>query len=100
MSPLQQIVWVLTSISTFLAKPFQLVEHSQQAFSLRTDRLRPLWRNDSLRLNTRNPDAVSFHVDPSHNYAWTPVLLGRMALLPDFYGRLLTQNELQLRDSA
>jgi len=73
---LRRVIWFLIMSFITLVLSDRVIAHEQQAFSLRSNRSRPLWRNTTSQLSRRNPDAVSFHVDPNHNYAWTPVQLG------------------------
>ena len=68
-------------IATLIAFVDPNQEVARQQFSLRPHRNEPLWRNTTSRLQSRNPDAVSFHVDPNHNYAWTPVQLGGSSMI-------------------
>lgn len=69
-------IWLLLPLSSAIARSIRKAAGEQKPFSLQTDRSKPPWSNTTSRLHRRNPDAVSFHVDPNHNYAWTPIQLG------------------------
>lgn len=99
MSRLYQILWVLITISIALSLPNHKVAREQQVFSITTTKLsertplgrqslkvengqqRPMWRNTTSQLFRRNPDAISLHVDPDHQFAWTPIQLGGLSAL-------------------
>lgn len=76
MNLLRKALWLLSTLSIVYTKSIPRPARDSQAFSIKTNQLRPLWRNSISQLHRRYPDAVSFHVDPNHNYAWTPVQLG------------------------